>query len=146
MTKMLLKSIFSVCNVGNLCPTDVVQEFSLMFYQSLPTRCCKKSRSTEQIEDIWCKLCNSEQESVNHVMSHCGDLVNSLFTKRNDNALKCFVWLMLKQFGLVKKMSCSRNDFDFWWDIPEYTESKRPPRRDGKLRCVLDTSSKLILE
>ena len=156
----VVKKYFQWLQRWQLCPTDVVQEFSLMFYQLLPTRCYKKSRSTEQIEDIRCRLCNSEQESVKHIMSHCGDLVNSLFTTRHDNALKCFVWPMLKQFGLVEKVPCwyandkvkphySSNDFDFWWDIPEYTgkdtESKRPPRPDGKLRYVNETEKKLFL-
>ena len=125
-----------------------MQEFLLLFYQLIPTKTYTITRSNEVIEDIWCRLCNKDQESVKHLISNCGALANSLYVTRHDNALKCFVWPLLSFFNLSSKCpSWYANDkvlpyyvnenIEFWWDVPEYTgrdeESQHPPRPDGKL-------------
>ena len=130
------------------CTTDVVQEFFLLFYQLLKTRCYMKFRTNEVIDDIKCRLCGTGQESVKHVISNCGVLAKSIYISRHDNALKCFVWPLLNMFGLIDKLPCwyandkvkphySKDNVYFWWDVPEYTgrddESEHPPRPDGKL-------------
>ena len=130
------------------CPTEVVNEFYLLFFQLLKTRCYVKYRTNEVIDDIRCRLCGSDQESVKHLISNCGTFAKSLYVTRHDNALKCFVWPLLQSFGLIEKQPSwyagdkvkphySKNDVHFWWDIPEYTgrddESIHPPRPDGKL-------------
>ena len=156
----VVKKYFRWLQYWQLCPTDVVQEFSLMFYQLLPTKCYKKYRSREEIEDIRCRLCNDKQESVKHIISNCDTLAKSLYIKRHDNALKCFVWPLLKNFELVEKVPAwyandevkphySKPNVDFWWDVPEYTgrdtESTHPPRPDGKLMFRNETERKIFL-
>ena len=93
-------------------------------------------------------MCRKGDESVKHLMSNCETLVNSLYKKRHDNALKCFIWPLLKEMGLITK--CPRwfsNDevkprykkdgIEFLWDSPEYSgrdnECDHPFRPDGKL-------------
>ena len=142
------------------CPTELVNEFYLMFLQLLKTRCYTKFRSSEVIDDIRCRLCGSQQESVKHIVSNCSLLAKSAYITRHDNALKCFVWPMLKTFGLTNNIPCwyaydkvkpfyEKENVRFWWDIPEYTgrddESEHPPRPDGKLMFEKDGIRKIFL-
>ena len=136
------------------CPTEVVQEFSLLFYQLLPTKQYQVTRSNETIDDLRCRICKQADESVKHLISNCGSFAKSLYITRHDNALKCFVWPLLKKLKLSDKCPgwysndkvaphYVNNDAEFWWDIPEYSgrdeECDRPLRPDGKL--IINTES-----
>ena len=142
------------------CPTTTVQEFLLLFYQLLPTKTYKLTRSNEAIEDTRCRLCNKDQESVKHLISNCGALANSLYRSRHDKALKCFVWPLLSFFKLTSKCPTwysndkvspyYKNDgIEFWWDVPEYTgrdeENQHPPRPDGKLFIDREDDKRIYL-
>ena len=156
----VVKNYFQWMQRWQTCPTDVVNEFYLLFLQLLKTRCYVKFRSNETIDDIRCRLCGSEQESVRHIISNCGTLAKSTYITRHDNALKCFVWPLLKAFHLIDqtptwyasdkvKPYYEKNNVRFWWDIPEYTgrddESEHPPRPDGKLMFDVDGVRKIFL-
>ena len=67
---------------------------------------------------------------------------------------------MLKTFGLIEKVPCwyandevkphySKDNVDFWWNVPEYTgrdtESIHPPRPDGKLVYTNASEKKIFL-
>ena len=142
------------------CPTSVVQEFLLLFYQLLPTKTYKLIRSNETVEDTRCRLCKKDQESVKHLISNCGALANSLYVSRHDNALKCFVWPLLSFFKLSSKCPTwysndkvspyyTNDGIEFWWDVPEYTgrdeESQQPPRPDGKLFIDREDDKRIYL-
>ena len=142
------------------CSTDVVNEFYLLFLQLLKTRCYVKFRTNEVIDDVSCRLCGSQQESVKHLVSNCETLAKSTYITRHDNALKCFVWPLLKAFGLIDKTPTwyandkvkphyTKGKIHFWWDIPEYTgrddESKHPPRPDAKLMFEKGDVRKIFL-
>ena len=144
----VMKGYFDWLDKWRTCPTSSVQEFFLLFYQLLPTLTYQSTRTNEIIDDTRCRLCKSGQESVKHLISNCGDLANSLYKSRHDNALKCFIWPLLHHLELTTKCPswCASDKVSpyyentnarFWWDIPEYTgkdeELKRPPRPDGKL-------------
>ena len=143
----LNKKYFDWMQNWSSCPSGIINEFFLLFYQLLPTRCYAKFRSNEIIEDVTCRLCKNNQESVKHIISNCSSLVMSLYKTRHDNALKYFVWPMLQMFGLVTKCPnwyssdvvkphYSKDGIQFYWDSPEYTgrekEAEHPPRPDGK--------------
>ena len=83
-----------------------------------------------------------------------------MYVTRHDNALKCFVWQLLKTFGLIDKLPCwyandkikpyyTKENIHFWWDVPEYTgrddESEHPPRPDGKLMFEIEEVRKIYL-
>ena len=154
------KTYFNWIKNWKMCPTNTVNEFLLLFYQMLPTRCYKKERSSEAINDVRCRLCGSDQESVKHIISNCGSLANSLYKSRHDNALKCFVWPLLQMFGLIDKSPTwyaedkvkpyyENNDVKFVWDITEQTgrddEPALQPRPDGKIMFERDGEKKLFL-
>ena len=163
----VVKSYFKWLNNWKSCPTNVVSEFFLLFYQLLPTKQYKITRTNEVITDTKCRICRKcDVESVKHLISNCDEFAHSLYISRHNNALKCFVWPMLYMFGLEKKRPTwfatdvvkphYRNDqVEFWWDVPEYTgrdsehtgsdTKKGPPRPDGKLRICSETEKKIYL-
>ena len=86
------------------CPTEVVKEFLLLFYQLLPTKEYKLFRSNEPLNDTKYRICNvSDTESVKHLISNCEIFAHSLYKVRQDNALKCFVWSVLHKLELTNK-------------------------------------------
>ena len=153
------KSYFNWMSKWKSCPTNVVQEFYLLFYQLLPTKQYQLIRSKETVDDTRCRICKeSPQESVKHLISNCSAFAKQVYITRHDSALKCFVWPVLKMLGLVEKCPVwyahdkvqpyyQNERAEFWWDIPEYTgretESERPVRPDGKLR--LQQSKEIFL-
>ena len=154
------KDYFSWLEKWTSCPTNVIQEFQLLFYQLLPTKQYKATRSHEPIEDLRCRICKMNNESVKHLISNCSVFAESVYISRHDNALKCFVWPLLYKLELSTK--CPRwfaNDVvapyyenesaKFWWDIPEYTgrdnENDHPARPDGKLVINTESEKKVFL-
>ena len=152
------KDYFDWLSNWSSCPSGVVIEFFLFFYQLLPTKCYTKFRSNEVIEDTICRLCGKDQESAKHIISNCEHLAKSLYKTRHDNAFKCFVWPLLEQFGMITKCPpwysantvkphYIKDGCQFYWDSPEYTgrdeEAEHPPRPDGKL--IIDGEEKKMI-
>ena len=145
------------------CPTGVIMEFFNLFFQTLPTLCYKKGRGGTDIDNTTCRLCSDKQESVKHLMSNCSNLLNTVYKSRHDNALKCFVFQLLKQLGLIKKEHAwyspdkvkpyyENETSKFWWDIPEYNgredqkeQQSKPLRPDGKLEMICENVHKIFL-
>ena len=126
----------------------------------LPTLKYKSTQSNEVIDDIRCRICHKGEESVKHLISNCGEFAKSLYFTQHDNALKCFMWQLLYKFNLTKKCPnwfandkvaphYSKDNLDFWWDVPEYTgrdeESKDPPRPDAKLIIDREENKRIYL-
>ena len=157
----VMKGYFDWLKNWKSCPTSNVHEFFLMFYQLLPTKQYRITRSNEVIDDTTCRMCNKfPQESVKHLMSNCEEFVKGIYKRRHDNALKCFVWALLHQFGLIKKQPSwyaqdkvkpyyENKEIKFWWDCPEYTgrddEVEDPLRPDGKLIIQRNDEKKIYL-
>ena len=141
------------------CPTSVIQEFYLLFFQLLPTKQYKLIRQNEVIKDTRCRICNIyQQESVKHLLSNCNEFAKNLYMTRHNNALACFVWPLLKLLKLVEKCPVwysndkvavyyKNEQAELWWDVPEYTgrdaEAAHPPRPDGKVK--LEQSKEIYL-
>ena len=144
-----------------MCPTNIINEFFILFYQLLPTKQYISTRSNEIIEDMSCRICRTSQtESVKHLLSNCGEFAKGLYKTRHDNALKCFVWPLLYEFNVIDKLPtwfsddkvkpfCEGESFKFWWDCPEYTgrdnEAEHPPRPDGKIIINNGNEKKIFL-
>ena len=154
------KDYFSWLQNWRSCPSEVIQEFSLLFFQLLPTKQYKVTRSNETFDDLRCRICKKSDESVKHLISNCGVLAESLYISRHDNALKCFVWPLLQKLKLTERCpGWYANDkilpyyenegAKFWWDVPEYTgrdvESDHPQRPDGKLLINTETDKRIYI-
>ena len=143
------KTYFNWLKYWNTCPTNVVHEYFLLFYQLLPTKQYRLHRSNERLDDTICRMCHQfPQESVKHLLSNCGEFVKGIYKRRHDSVLKCFVWSVLHQFQVIDKKPTwyaedkvkpyyEKNKFKLWWDIPEYSgrddEVENPLRPDGKV-------------
>ena len=156
----IIKDYFTWLQRWRTCPTNVIHEFFLLFYQLLPTQQYKLIRSKEDVDDTRCRICYHGQESVKHLISNCGELAKSLYVTRHDNALKCLIWPLLLQCKLITKCpawySCDKvapyyenKNTRFWWNIPEYTgrdeESLHPPSPDGKLIINSESEQSIYL-
>ena len=89
--------------------------------------------------------------AVKHLLSNCSVLVKKAYVTRHDNALKCFIFPMLKSLNLIDRIPpwyysevkvkpyYENEDFRFWWNIPEFSgreeneDDREMPRPDGKL-------------
>ena len=157
----LVKAYFSWMHSWKTCPTEVINEFYLLFYQLLATKQYKSIRSNEIIEDMSCRICHiGQQESVKHLISNCSVLANGLYKRRHDDALKCFIWSVLYKFNIIEKQPIwyapdkvkpyyENETFKFWWDCPEYTgydnEVPHPLRPDGKIMVNDGNEKKIFL-
>ena len=149
--ELVIKEYFSWLRMWKTCPTSIITEFFLMFYQVLSTKCYLQTRSNQIITDKKCRICNVGDEHVKHILSNCPVLAKKSYKTRHDNALKCFIFPMLLHFKLIdeippwysnKKVApyLEKDDIKFWWDIPEYSgkegtneQESNPPRPDGKI-------------
>ena len=148
----VIKSYFDWLKNWKCCPTETVSEFFLLFYQLLPTKCYKVTRSYEGISDKSCRVCRKGEESVKHLMNNCATLAKSTYISRHNDALKCFVFPLLFERKLIDKIPAwwskakvkpfySNEDVNFWWDAPKYNgcddeDEAKAPRPDGKLELV----------
>ena len=158
--KTLLKGNYNWLTKWRSCPTSTISEMMNLLYQTLNTMCYKKHCvPVDTVVDTKCRLCRSGEESVKHLLSNCGELAKYVFTKRHDNALKCFFYPMLKQCGFMDevppwfssidiKPEYESDEYLVHWDVPEYSgkdgESTRDAARpDGKL--IMKKEKKVIL-
>ena len=142
------------------CPSSTITEMMNLLYQTLSTLCYKKHCIPEGTElDTSCRLCRSGQESVKHLLSNCNELAKHVYTQRHNNALKCFFFPMLKQFGFIDEIPpwCSsktiqpeyeNDEYLVHWDVPEYSGKdgetiKDSARPDGKL--IMKKEKKVFL-
>ena len=156
----VVKCYFDWLRNWKSCPTETVSEFFLLFYQMLSTKCFKAIRSKEMLSDTLCRLCRKRNESVKHLMNNCESLAKFTYTVRHNDALKCFVFPLLENFGLIDKIPpwwskanvkpyyCNE-EAKFWWDVPEYlgTENEdeaKTPRPNGKVQIIKENKIFLI--
>ena len=143
------------------CPTQVINDISSIYLQTVPTLSFLKSRCVATIEDDSCRLCYEEKETVKHILSHCGKLAKSDYFTRHNKALQVIIYSVLKRAGLVDecppwfsvvnvKPYYENELIELYWDIPEYSgdEEKdnnpdRLMRPDGKL--ILKNVKKVIV-
>ena len=160
---MINRKYFTWIKNWKSCPTSVIAEFFNLFYQTLPTLCYKQGRGSMIIDNTTCRLCTEKQESVKHLMSNCQNLLNTVYKSRHDNALKCFVFPLLKKLGLINeerawysagkiKPFYENETSKFWWDIPEYSGREdssdhhlKPLRPDAKLEVISEFERKIFL-
>ena len=154
------KKYFDWMSNWTSCPSGVLNEYFLFFYQLLPTRTYMKSRSKDVIDDVSCRLCKDPLESAKHIISNCRSLAPSLYKTRHDNALKCFIWPILHKFGFINdtprwysdmeiKPSYQKEGIQIFWDLPEYSgrddENEQPLRPDAKLIIDNNEQSNIYL-
>ena len=158
------KNYFAWLKNWKSCPSSVMIEFFNLFYQTLPTLCYQQGRYVTDMDNTKCRLCSDKQESVKHLMSNCSNLLNTVYKQRHDNALKCFVFPLLKKLGLSTrdvawyssdkvKPYYENESSKFWWDVPEYSgregskdQKVEPLRPDGRIEIIKENEHKILLD
>ena len=65
----LVKGYFDWAIKWRTCPTHVIREIYDTYYQLIPTKVCKSTRSNTEINKIKCRLCFIKDESISHILS-----------------------------------------------------------------------------
>ena len=149
--KELVSGCYDWLKTWQNAPTNIVREIFDLYCQTLNTKAFQLIRSECPPNDTVCRLCNNGNESVMHVMNRCQKLLKKPYTRRHDQALKCFYYEVLKMFGFLQecppwftqksvKPYYNNDTATVWWDIPEFAESRSDIdqrevlRPDGKIK------------
>ena len=84
-------------------PTHVVVGIQELYQQLLPTKVFyhRKVGTTVNREEK-CRMCGQATESVPHVLTRCGALVQTLYLERHNNALKILFFQVIIALDLVR--------------------------------------------
>ena len=86
----------------NSCPSHVIAGMHELYEQLLPTKVyySRKIGSTTN-DDLRCRMCTKELESVPHVLAGCSALVQTKYMSRHNSALKILFFEILRECGLI---------------------------------------------
>ena len=146
----IIKGYFNWATRWKTCLTHVIREIYDTYYQLLPTKTYKSTRSNVEVTNVKCRYCFVKDESVSHLLSSCGTLAKSDYMRRHNNALDCFIHHVLFQYGFISKLPpwftkikvkpyYNNSKATIWYDIPEYTDNeedvdeRKVKRPDGKI-------------
>ena len=140
-------------------PSYVVRDIYDLYCQTLSTKTFQLIRSECAPTDTVCRLCKMSNESVKHILNSCKMLLKGPYTRRHDQALKCFFNELLTQCGFIRDCPpwFSQNKVkpyhdnelaSIWWNIPEFTaatidDEEKILKPDGKV--LLKNEKKIFL-
>ena len=67
--------------------------------QLVNTKTYQKGKLKYQIENITCRMCNVEQETVPHIMCGCSSIAQSTYKSRHDKMLRPLYHFILNKYG-----------------------------------------------
>ena len=67
--------------------------------QLVNTKTYQKAKLKYQIENITCRMCNVEQETVPHIMCGCSAIAQSIYKSRHDKMLRPLYHFILNKYG-----------------------------------------------
>ena len=67
--------------------------------QLVNTKTYQKAKLKYQIENITCRMCNVEQETVPHIMCGCSSIAQSIYKSRHDKMLRPLYHFILNKYG-----------------------------------------------
>ena len=146
---LVMNDCFKWCQKWKDCPVDVMNDVQSIYLQVVPTLTFKKFRGQVGVVSTDCRLCKTEEESVRHLLSHCGKFVKTFYVRRHNKALQYILFHVLVMYKLVEKCPpwfskqiikprYENDEILLLWDIPEYTgfedeDDDKLQRPDGKL-------------
>ena len=86
----------------NPCASHVIAGMHELYEQLLPTKVyySRKIGSTTN-DDLWCRMCTKELESVPHVLTSCSALAQTKYMWRRNSALEILFFEILRECGLI---------------------------------------------
>lgn len=131
----------------NSCPSHVMAGMHELYEQLLPTKVyySRKIGLTTN-DDLRCRMCTKELESVPHVLAGCSALAQTKYMWRHNSALKILFFEILRECGLIDKIPpwysqvvpkplYENENHKAFWDVPVYTENAevRANRLDARI-------------
>ena len=101
----------------------------------LPTKVYYSRKIGSTIYDnLWCRMCTKELESVPHVLAGCSALAQTKYMSRHNSALKILFFEIPRECGLIDKIPpwCSQvvpkplyenENHKAFWDVTVYAEN-----------------------
>lgn len=100
--------------------------------QVVPTRNYRKYILKEALDNTKCRLCNRQEESIQHIISACTYLAPTYYLERHNNIAKVLHAELSLKFGLTHKSKPyhtyspesvkENNDVKMYWDLPIITD------------------------
>lgn len=100
--------------------------------QVMPTRTYRKYILKENLPTTKCRLCNREEESIQHILSACSYLAPTWYLERHNNVAKIIHQELCLKFKILKTMceyykyepkQVEENDeVKLYWDLPIITD------------------------
>ena len=136
-------------------PTHTVAGIHELSQQLLLTMICsaRKTRTCSE-QDVRCRMCGKEQETVVHVLLRCSALAQTKYFERHNAALKVLFLEVAKVHNQVEatstcfspaqpKLMYESDQVTAYWDVPVYADQKevRANRLDARF---VDRGSKTV--
>ncbi|XP_044766225.1 uncharacterized protein LOC123322347 [Coccinella septempunctata] len=100
--------------------------------QVVPTRVYTKHILKQNVETTKCRLCNQEEESVQHLSSGCSAIAGTKYLSRHNNMGKVVHQLLCLKEGLIQHFTphhaynpqglMENNNIKVYWDLPITTD------------------------
>lgn len=116
--------------------------------QSLMTRNYQHN-ILHQGTDSLCRLCNTKNESIDHILTNCEVLAPTLYLKRHNNAAAYMHWMICKDHDIPvaekwyehePSKITTKDHITIYWDCPIHTDRKIKANRPDII--IKDTESK----
>ena len=101
--------------------------------QLVNTKTYQKAKLKYQIENITCRMCNVEQETVPHIMCGCSSIAQSTYKSRHDKMLRPLYHFTLNKYGFeesevnkpwyqqsLPQPAMENQKAKIYWDIHHY--------------------------
>lgn len=100
--------------------------------QVVPTRMYRRYILKENIEDVSCRICHNDTESIQHIISACNGLASTLYVNRHDNVGKVIHQEICARYKLIKERSpyykyspdsvLENSEVKVYWDMSIITD------------------------
>ena len=112
--------------------------------QLVNTKTYQKAKLKYQIENITCRMCNVEQETVPHIMCGCSSIAQSIYKSRHDKMIRPLYLFILNKYGFeesevnkpwyqqsLPQPVLENQKAKIYWDIHHYV-TNRPSNNANK--------------
>ena len=80
-------------------PDIVLSVNQAIRHQVVDTKTYQKAKLQYQIENIACRMCNVEQETVPHIMCGCSSIAQGIYKSRHNKMLRPMYQFTLDKYG-----------------------------------------------
>ena len=86
-------------NESRNVPDIVLSVNQAIRHQVVDTKTYQKAKLQYQIENITCRMCNVEQETVPHIMCGCSSIAQGIYKSRHNKMLRPMYHFTLDKYG-----------------------------------------------